>query len=98
MSDHVLCKDCVHSFVPFKDWLFAFGDNKSLYTLCRKSWVEPTENFDPVTGPQLQKGRYRQCLIERRNMSQENRCGEKGKYWTPKDKKHLFTFIKRIAQ
>lgn len=98
MQERVLCKDCVHSFVPLRDWLFALGENKSLYTLCRKAWVEPIENFDPVTGPEIQAGHYRRCLLERSNMIKENRCGEIGRYWTPKNKKHLFTFIKRIEQ
>lgn len=99
MSDRVLCKDCVHSFVPLKDWLFAFGENKSLYTLCKKAYVEPTTDFDSVIGPVKRDGYYRRAILERTpGFKPENRCGEQGQYWTPKDKKHLFTYIKRIEQ
>jgi len=99
MSERVLCKDCIHAVIPWKDLLFAFGDNRSLFTLCRRAWVEPTEVFDSVVGPVKKEGYYRRAILERTpGFKDENRCGEQAQYWTPKDKKHLFTYIKRIEQ
>lgn len=93
MSEIVLCKDCVHKFVKWYDYAFSLI-NPSAFTLCKKGWTEPAEKIDPVSGKE-NKGYYVSAAIERARLSKE-RCGPTGKYWEPKNKKHLFTYLKRI--
>lgn len=94
MIDNVLCKDCVHSFINWFDYPFALL-NRELFTRCKKSWIEPQNEFDPVTGNKTIPGHYRKAGLERLSLN-DNRCGPRGKYWQPKNKKLFLTYLKRI--
>ena len=95
--EQVLCKDCVHSYIRWQDYPFALSD-RSLYTYCKRSYMEPTNEFDPVIGNKTIPGGYRLARVERMSMYSNNkeRCGSEGKYWQPKDKKNFLLYIKRI--
>jgi hypothetical protein len=95
MNETVLCKDCSHSFRKFKDW-FILGSNEYAYT-CRKSFKPEHFEPSPVVGAKKIEAKYESCAVARVGRpDRDDRCGETGKWWTPKDKKDLFTYIKRI--
>jgi hypothetical protein len=90
----LLCKDCKHSFVPL------FGRIASLpfapeavFYKCKLSKKEKHVHFNPVTGPRRVETTYDSCSIVRSTWNEL--CGEEGKSWTPKNKKHLFLAITR---
>lgn len=82
----LLCKDCVHSFIPWHNYLFSFGKERHLFYLCKKFPVVNEDNINLVTGPQESDKEYKMCAIIRK----WDKCGPEGKGWTPKNKKHLF--------
>ena len=95
MSETVLCKDCTHSFRPITDWI-SHGSREYAYS-CRKSFKPEHVESNLIIGSKKIKANYEKCVVARIGRSdRDDRCGEAGKWWTPKDKKDLFTYIKRI--
>ena len=100
MSEQVRCKDCKHSFRTIGSFI-VFGSGKYAWK-CRRSFIPAYTEFDPVTGPKKIKGGYDGCSIarignDRLNELAPNRCGESGRFWEPKHKTGLFTFIKHVS-
>jgi hypothetical protein len=95
--EQVLCKDCKHSFRPLSNILF-HGTSSYAYK-CKISFKETHEEFDPVIGSKKIKGEYQSCGIARIGRpDRDDRCGEGGKFWTPKNKQDLFKYIKHISR
>ncbi len=92
MKSQLLCKDCKHGFRQIKDlpiW------NSEYAWKCRKSWIDPKKEENPVIGPRNFKGYYESCSIVRlHRASYNNNCGKEGLWWEPKNKKGLFLLIK----
>jgi len=96
----VECKDCKHSFRTVGSFL-AHGSGKYAWK-CKKSFTPTTVVYDPVIGKETVKGGYENCSISRIGTGEinplaDNRCGEKGRFWQPKDKKNLFKYIKHVS-
>jgi len=100
MEQQYLCKDCQHSFLGKEDWmLYPFywigGAKHVQYNLrCRASFVEAKTEKDPVTGDRIKPAHYERCTSARSKWN-DGGCGESAKFWTPKDPKHLFLWIKK---
>lgn len=91
MSEPVLCKDCVHSFQIWYDRV-TFANPR--YTLrCRKAYKEQEVEKNLVTEPKPVAAHYETCSVTRLNSSV---CKEEGLLWQPKDRRHLFKYIKRV--
>ena len=92
----LLCKDCVHSFIPLADRVvtivFNLGIANQYQYMCKKSFKEELLEYNPVTGHKKAKAHYQRCSAYRIS---SNDCGTEGKYWSPKHKKHLFLAITR---
>lgn len=87
----LLCKDCVHSYIPFKDWVTAvFSKNKSHYFRCKNSIDDDSSYTDCVTGES--KIVHDTCRLERSRYS-ASACGPEGTHWKPKNKKDLFKVL-----
>ena len=87
MSETVLCKDCKHArWNPFK-----------LYTwYCHRELVPEKTEMDYVKGLKVTKAYYQACAIARIGKNNE-RCGEQGVFWEPKNKRDLFKYIKHVS-
>ena len=95
--EQVLCKDCKHSFRTFANWM-AHGSNRHAYT-CRKAFTPEHIEQDPVLGSVKVVSRYAACGLARiGHPDRDDRCGEIGKWWAPKDKKNLFKYIKHLGR
>lgn len=96
MSNLVLCKDCAHAFTKWSDFPFSLI-YKSTYTYCRKAYIPPRTEINPVVGERSIPGEYRSADIERLDLVNLNsdRCGPEGKHWSPKHKKDIFVLLKR---
>jgi hypothetical protein len=90
-SDQVACKDCVHSFRKFID-LPMWGSGYEYR--CKNFWVDEKTVFDPVTGENLEPGKYEKCSVIR--VLENHPCGRTGKLWSPKNKQDFFFYMKRI--
>jgi len=95
-KNELLCKDCKHSFIKFVDWL-AHGRSPYAYS-CKKSYKAEHTIDDPVVGTKKVLAKYESCGVARIGRpDRDDRCGEAGKWWEPKNKKHLFLLIKKEA-
>jgi hypothetical protein len=64
---------------------------------CRKSYKPEHQEPDPVIGSKKVKAKYDSCGVARiGNPSREDRCGEEGKFWEPKNPKKFFVYLKRV--
>ena len=96
MSEHVICKDCKHSFIQLKDWLI--HGTASFNYKCRRSYKPEHTEHNPVIGEIKVDAKYETCSVARiGHPDREDRCGELGKFWEPKNKKDLFKFIKHVS-
>lgn len=88
----LLCKDCVHSYIPWHMLPLAYGEKKHLYYLCKKTIKKRSadERDNLVTGTENKKKEYEMCAIARMNSSE---CGTDAKHWSPKHKKDLFLVL-----
>jgi hypothetical protein len=94
--EQVLCKDCKHSFRTFSNWM-AHGSHRHAYT-CRKAFTPEHFEQDPVLGSVKVESRYETCGLARIGRpDRDDRCGEIGKWWEPKDKKNLFKYIRHLG-
>lgn len=97
MSDDVLCKDCKHSFRKLSE----FPQWGSGYELrCRLNYIENEVVENRVTGNTTRPSYYERCSLTRMDYLSKDRtetCGKGGKWWTPKNKKDLFRFIKHVS-
>jgi hypothetical protein len=98
MNEQLLCKDCKHSFRRFAD----FPQWGSGYEWkCRKSFKEESITENVVVGNKVKPAYYESCSIARMEYlsksKNEEGCGKEGRWWQPKDKKHLFLLIKKEA-
>ena len=91
MQDQVYCVDCKHRTVSFTDWLFLA---KRYRGKCKLTYVEAHDVDDPVVGKSRVSGEYQSCSLAR---LQARPCGPQGKLWEPKNKKHLFLYLKRVG-
>lgn len=93
---NVLCKDCVHGFLKWRDLPGAWFD-KTYYLYCKKAFVESKIESNPVTGDQLIPSHYQRAHAYRLRSYNDSseRCGPDGKFWSPKHKKDLFILMKR---
>ena len=93
----VFCTDCVHSYYRYnpKALLHRLLVGRDANMYCRKSEEKYTE-FNSVTGKKRITAAYRTlmtCRMERQFIN--DCCGPEGKFWVPKHKKDLFTYLKR---
>lgn len=88
-KEQLLCKDCTHSFKSWSDFFFG-----SYAYRCRKHYNPPSQEVDLVLGPQKKAAYYERCSTLRLKYS--GKCGMEGKDWTPKHKKHFFTYLKQV--
>lgn len=93
MSEY-LCKDCKHSFRPIGR-ILAFGFNSPHTFMCRKSYTEDHYEPDKVLGKKFVKGGYDPCTLAR--LTYDDRCGDKARWWQPKEKRDLFKLIVKEA-
>ena len=94
--EQVLCKDCKHSFRTFSNWM-AHGSASFAYS-CRKAYKPEHDEPDPVLGSVKVKAKYDSCGVARIGRpDRDDRCGEVGKFWEPKDRKNLFKYIKHLG-
>ena len=93
MNKELLCKDCIHSFVPWKDMPNYLIHNSPFWVKCRKTEKVVVEDFNPVMGGKLSKPDYKDCMQERRD--KHGICGPEAKQWSPKHKKDLFKLLMR---
>lgn len=93
---NVLCKDCIHGFIKWRDLPGAWFD-KTYYLYCKKAYVEPKIESNPVTGDHLVPAHYQRAHTFRLKFyaDHKDRCGPEGKYWLPKHKKDFFVLLKR---
>jgi hypothetical protein len=93
----LLCKDCKHSFRSIAN-ILTHGLTSEYAYQCRKSFKETHVEPNPVVGSKKVQAKYDSCGIARiGQQDREDRCGEAGKWWEPKNKKHLFLLIKKEA-
>lgn len=90
----LICKDCVHSFVPLGDRIinllsFSFKPPRYAY-MCKKSYKTDGEEFHVVDGPVKVKRHYENCASSR---LRSGICGPEGVLWQPKKKKDLFLVL-----
>ena len=98
-----LCKDCKYSKIPFMtkfgNILFFVKDEDFEY-VCTRTNATPVVTHSPVVGTVVEKPNrnYERCYNERaeRFIGEKDKCGPKGKYWTPKNKNDLFKYLKKI--
>ena len=96
MNEPVLCKDCKHSFRKFADWM-THGSSSYAYS-CRKSFKAEHIEPDLVLGSKKVPAKYESCGVARIGRPDRNdRCGEAGKFWEPKNKRDLFKYIKHVS-
>lgn len=95
-QSELLCKDCKHSFRTLTN-ILAHGLTSEYAYQCRKSYVATHSEPNPVIGFKKVKAEYKSCGIARigSKVYGNERCGEEGKWWEPKEKKHLFLLIKK---
>jgi hypothetical protein len=94
-QSELLCKDCKHSFRTLSG-IISHGPFSEYSYYCRKSFKPTHAESNPVVGSKKVKGHYDLCGINRIGSTQrDDRCGEVGKWWEPKEKKHLFLLIKK---
>jgi hypothetical protein len=97
MSEPVLCKDCKHSFRTFSS-IGIHGFTSEYAYFCRKSYKEKRTEFNPVVGSKLVEAKYDSCGIARIGREdRDDRCGESGQWWEPKNKRDLFKYIKHAS-
>ena len=92
VNKDLLCKDCVHGFIPWTDFPSVYLFNTRHFYKCKKSSRTEITDFNPVTGYTIKKADYKNCWEER---TTEGNCGPDAKYWAPKHKKDLFKLLKR---
>jgi hypothetical protein len=95
-QSELLCKDCKHSFRTIGNVL-AHGFRSEYAYQCRKSYKETHIEPNPVVGSKKVQAKYDSCGIARIGKESDTRCGEKGSWWEPKHKRHLFLLIKKEA-
>jgi hypothetical protein len=96
MMEQVFCKDCKHSFRTFSNWM-AHGSSSFAYS-CRKAFKPEHTELDPVLGSKKIAAKYESCGVARiGNPKRDDRCGEAGRFWEPKDKKNLFKYMKHLG-
>ena len=84
----VLCKDCRHSSA---NWFVRLTRNTYLFKCTLpENYRQP--KWDPVIGV-TEPGYFYGCHSAR---SDRTVCGPEAKRWEPTDKKHFFTYLKRI--
>lgn len=93
LNKDLLCKDCVHSFVPFFDLPNYYLTDGKHWMKCRKSGKLDEKTFNPVTGYKNKKPNYKDCWEERE--LRDGDCGPSAKNWSPKHKKDLFKVLMR---
>jgi hypothetical protein len=94
----LLCKDCKHSFRTLSG-IITHGFNSEYTFHCRKSFKPKHSEPNPVVGAKKVQAKYDSCGVARigSDPSRDDRCGEIGKWWEPKHKRHLFLLIKKEA-
>lgn len=95
-QSELLCKDCKHSFRTITN-ILAHGFKSEYAYQCRKSYKETHNESNPVIGSKKVLAKYDSCGVVRigSRVYGDERCGEEGKWWEPKEKKHLFLLIKK---
>ncbi len=94
-QSELLCKDCKHSFRTLSG-IISHGPFSEFAYYCRKSFKPTHAEPNPVVGAKKIKGQYALCGISRIDgIKSDERCGKSGKWWEPKEKKHLFLLIKK---
>ena len=87
MSD-VTCKDCRNNQAS---WMVRNFSNSVWWSCGIEENYEPTE-YNPVDG-KTRGGYYKSCSIAR---GKYGPCGPDAKLWTPRRKRDLFIFLKRV--
>lgn len=88
MSNNVTCKNCKHNI---SSWTVRNFSNSVWWKCDLPDNYEP-EVYNPVDG-KSRGGYFNSCGMAR---GIERICGTKGRNWTPRSKKDLFVFLKRV--
>lgn len=84
----VTCKNCKHNI---SSWFVRKFSSSYLWRCdLQDNWEH--EKYNPVDGS-TRGGYFNSCGMAR---GLERVCGKEGKHWTPRNKRDLFTFLKRI--
>ena len=92
VNKELLCKNCIHGFVPLADWPNYYILRSHHWMKCRKTGKLDESTFNPVTGYIKKKADYKDCWEER---DRSGGCGPSAKFWSPKHKKDLFKLLTR---
>ena len=92
LNKDMLCKDCVHAFVPWYDYPNKLLTPGQQWYKCKRSGKKVEIDFNPVTGSKTLPADYKNCYSER---GYSGECGKEAKYWSPKHKNDLFKLLKR---
>lgn len=92
VNKDMLCKDCIHAFIPWYDYPSKLLTPGQQWYKCRRSGKQSVVDFNPVTGGKTLPPDYKNCYSER---GYSGECGKDAKYWSPKHKHDLFKLLKR---
>ena len=84
----VTCKKCKYNI---SSWPIRYFANSIWWRCGHPDNYEP-KKFNPVDGTH-KGGYYNSCGIAR---GVERICGAEGRHWTPRNKRDLFIFMKRV--
>ena len=89
----VTCNTCKHFKLDFINWI----TRAPQFAKCART-VETETVFDIVSGKTQTKTSISYCSTERVNYNgHNNECGPTAIHWVPRNKKDLFTLIKKEA-
>jgi len=92
LNKEMLCKNCVHAFVPWHDYPSTWLTPGQHWYKCKRSGKQVEVDFNPVTGGRTLPADYKSCYAER---GYSGECGPGAKYWSPKHKHDLFKLLTR---
>ena len=84
----VTCKNCKYNI---SSWAVRQFSNSCWWRCGHTDNYEP-EKYNPVDGKKS-GGYFNSCGIAR---GVSNICGKEGRHWTPRNRRDLFIFLKRI--
>lgn len=86
--NNVTCKNCCNNQASW----FVRNFGNSVFWSCGIEGNYEPEEFNPVDG-KTRGGYYKSCSTAR---GKYGPCGPEARLWTPRNKKDIFVFLKRI--
>jgi hypothetical protein len=91
-NEHLLCKDCKHSF---RATLGAYLLGSYGYR-CRVAFIPEQIKENRVTGPEKQEAHYVRCEAERLHVGlRGEHCGRDAVNWAPRKPKDIFKLMQK---